>query len=104
MHKDFINTPVIIRSADSGVHFGTLTDVTGNSLLTVRLANSRRLWEWKTANNGISLSDVAIAGIDHAGSRVSPALPDMIVAGVCEIIPAHGAAIASISHAPDAKA
>lgn len=104
MFTDLIDTPVIIRSSDSGVHFGVLTHIEVGTMLTVRLSNSRRLWAWKTANDGISLSDVAIAGIDHGGSRVSPHLPTIIISGVCEVIPAHGAAIATISHAPDAKA
>lgn len=101
----YVGKHVLIRSADSGVHFGTLTAASfGAQLGTVVLADSRRLWEWKTANNGISLTDIAIAGIDHAGSRVSPTVPEIIIAGVCEIIPAHGLAVATIAGAADAKA
>jgi len=103
MFDKFINSPVIIRSNDSGVHYGYLTEVQ-DSGKTVHLTNSRRLWEWKVAGDGISLSEVAITGVDHAGSRITATIPDLIVIGVCEIIPAHGMATATIEGAPVATA
>ena len=103
MFDKFINSPVIIRSSNSGVHYGYLAEVQ-DSGKTVHLTNSRRLWEWKVAGNGISLSEVAITGVDHAGSRISATLPDIIVLDVCEIIPAHGMATATIEGAPVALA
>jgi hypothetical protein len=103
MFEKFINTPVIIRSNDSGVHYGYLAEVSADGA-TVHLVNSRRLWEWKVAGDGISLSEVAITGVDHSGSRITATLPDLIVIGVCEIIPAHGMATATIEGAPVAQA
>jgi hypothetical protein len=50
------------------------------------------------------LSEVAIVGIDHAGSKITMVLPDIIVSGVCEIFPAHGMAIATIEGAAVAEA
>jgi len=91
-----INQRVIIRASDSGVHHGTLIAVEGTS---VRLANSRRLWEWSTGGTGISLSEVAICGIDPKASMVTMVLPDLIVSGVCEIIPTHGMCDATIDGA-----
>ena len=102
MFDTLINTPVIIRSNDSGVHYGYLAEVI-DSGRTVRLTNSRRLWKWKVAGNGISLSEVAITGIDHSESRITMTLPDLVVVGVCEIIPAHGMATATIEGAPVAS-
>ena len=99
--NDLIGQKVIIRSADSGVHHGTLTEVNGTM---VRLADSRRLWRWKIAGQGVSLSEVAILGIDHAESTVTMALPDIVVMGVCEIIPTHGVASATIEGAPVGQA
>jgi len=93
---DFIGQRVIVRSADSGVHHGTLHAVDGT---TVQLKDSRRLWRWKIAGQGVSLSEVAILGIDHGGSTISIPLPDLIVMGVCEIIPTHGVASATIDGA-----
>ena len=99
--NDLIGEKVIIRSADSGVHHGTLIEADG---ATVRLENSRRLWRWKIAGQGVSLSEVAILGIDHAESTVTMTLPDIVVMGVCEIIPTHGVASATIEGAPIGQA
>ena len=99
--NDLIGQKVIIRSADSGVHHGTLTSVDGT---TVRLADSRRLWRWKIAGQGVSLSEVAILGVDHAESVITMTLPDILIMGVCEIIPTHGVASATIEGAPIGQA
>lgn len=98
--QHLINEYVLIRSNMSGVHFGTLIAVSGNS---VRLKDSRRLYEWHTGGAGLSLSEVAISGIDHKGSKITETLPDLIVGDVCEIIPAHGMAVATIQGAKVAK-
>lgn len=87
---------VLIRSSDSGVHHGTLLSVEGTS---VRLGDSRRLWEWATGGTGISLSEVAVCGIDHAGSKITMVLPDIVISGVCEVIPTHGMCDATIDGA-----
>jgi hypothetical protein len=91
-----IGQQVLIRSNMSGVHYGTLHAVSGNS---ARLENSRRLYKWSTGGKGVSLSEVAITGIDHANSQITAWLPDIIIGDVCEIIPTHGMADATISGA-----
>jgi hypothetical protein len=96
-------TKVIIRGTESGVHHGTLADYSLDGGW-VRLENSRRLWSWKTANDGISLTEIAIAGIDQKESKITDTLPDIIVMGVCEIIPTFGMADVTIEGAPVAKA
>jgi len=96
-----IGEKVIIRSSDSGVHHGVLHKVDGS---TVHLKDSRRLWRWKIAGQGVSLSEVAILGVDHAGSKISMMLPDIVVLGVCEIIPTHGVASETIDGAPIGQA
>jgi hypothetical protein len=101
MFDDLLNTPVIIRADASGVHYGTLVAYEGKN---VRLKDSRRLWEWKIAGPGISLSEIAIYGVDHNGSRITSVLPDLVVFDICEIIPAHGMASATIEGAPVAQA
>ena len=98
--RHLIGKNVLIRSSDSGVHHGTLVAVSGNN---VRLENSRRLWEWNTGGSGISLSEVAICGIDQNTSRITMPLPDLIVGGVCEIIETHGVADGTIQGAAVAK-
>jgi hypothetical protein len=91
-----IGARVLIRSSDSGVHHGTLTAVDATS---VRLSDSRRLWSWSTGGTGISLSEVAICGITHAESKITMVVPDIVVSGVCEIIPTHGLCDATIDGA-----
>jgi len=103
MFEHLIGTPVIIRANDSGVHYGYLEAVAADGA-TVHLRNSRRLWRWKVAGDGVSLTEVAITGVDHVESRITTTLPDLFVMGVCEIIPAHGMATATIEGAPIAQA
>lgn len=103
MYDDFIGTKVLVRSADSGVHYGTLQAVTADGS-TVVLTDTRRLWQWKTANDGITLSDVAIAGVDQSASKISPALERLVVAGCCEISPTYGLCQTTVEGAPSAKA
>ena len=98
--KDLIGKKVLIRSVDSGVHHGTLTAVSDSA---VRLFNSRRLWGWSTGGHGISLSEIAISGIDQSESRITAFLPDIIVGGVCEIIPTHGLCDTTVEGAAVAK-
>lgn len=96
MKETVIDKHVIIRSDASGVHFGVLKEWDGT---TVLLHNSRRLWEWDTGGTGISLSEVAICGIKAETSKITMVLPELIVLGICEIIPCHGMAIATIEGA-----
>ncbi len=101
MFGRFIGQKVIVRADDAGVHFGTLKAASANG--SVELANSRRLWRWKTLM-GISLSDVAFWGIDDSGSKICQVIPFHGVIGVCEIIPCTQDAIMTIENAPVAEA
>jgi hypothetical protein len=96
MKNVMINKQVLVRSVQSGVHYGTLIEWEGDVVL---LHNSRRLWQWSVGKSGISLSEVAICGIEHAGSKITMTLPEIVVLGVCEIIPCHGMAVATIEGA-----
>lgn len=97
MNVNYDNQKVIIRASDSGVHYGTLVHWDGGNCVT--LTDSRRLWEWTTNGIGITLTEVAIAGIDQARSRISMVIPQITIIGVCEIIPAYGMACATIEGA-----
>ena len=99
--QTFIGEKVIIRSDQSGVHHGILHAVDGD---TVHLKDARRLWKWKIEGQGVSLSEVAILGVDHAESKITMMVPDIIVMGVCEILPTHGVASATIDGAPIGQA
>lgn len=93
---EMIGKKVIVRSRASGVHFGTLLAWEGND---VCLKDTRRLWRWSTGGAGISLSEIAVCGIDQTESRITMTLNKLFVLGVCEVIPAEGLAIATIEGA-----
>lgn len=96
--SEFIGKKVIVRSAQAGVHYGTLKAIDGQ---TITLTNSRRLWYWVVADKkGISLSDVAEHGIGSA-SKVCASIPEHIVLGACEIMTTTEAAQKSVEVAND---
>jgi len=89
----------IIRTQNAGVHFGELSEKSGKEVI---LKNARRLWYWKTANGGISLSEVANAGL-HKDSKVCVPV-DFIWLEAIEIIPCTKEAIKNIEASNEYKA
>jgi hypothetical protein len=71
----------IIRTYSAGVHIGTVLNRTGTE---VELINARRLWFW---NGAFTLNEVATKGVDREGSRISAAVPCIILTQAVEIIP-----------------
>jgi len=65
----FIGKKVIVRTYTAGVFFGEIIEKKGEEVI---LKNARRLFYWKTINNGISLSEVANEGL-HKDSKVCAA-------------------------------
>jgi len=63
----FLGKYVIVRTYSAGVFAGTLKSRNGNKIV---LENSRRLWKWHTANNGVSLSEVGKFGILQKDSKI----------------------------------
>jgi hypothetical protein len=90
----------IIRTYASGVFMAELIAQDGRM---VELKNSRRLWSWKAAD-GISLSAVAVNGVDKTVCRFPVAVPAQTVLDALEIIPASDICVASINETPIAKA
>ena len=90
---------VIIRTYSAGVWFGELNRKAGNEVI---LKNARRMWRWQAAES-ISLSAVAIHGIDQGESKIVEAV-DSVWLEAIEIIPCTEAAIKSIGEAPNVKA
>lgn len=92
---------VVVRSRDAGVHVGTLIERTGD---VVTLRDAVRIWRWRGAN---TLHEVAVAGIDSADessyTRVSQQIAEIVVLGVCEMLPCSAAAWTRISKAGWAK-
>ena len=87
---------VIVRTYSAGVHAGELIGRDGRE---VELRNARRLWYWRTADRGISLSDVAVGGINAEKSKICVPVSSIILTEAIEIIPASDVARASIEGA-----
>lgn len=94
-----IGKKVIIRTYSAGVWFGTLSQKSGNEVI---LKDARRLWRWHAAES-ISLSAVAVHGINQDKSSIAPSL-EMIWLEAIEIIPTTDKASKTIEGAKDAKA
>ena len=72
---------VLVRTYSAGVHIGTLKERNGKE---VTLMNARRLWSWSGA---FTLSAVATKGVDRKESRISVAVPEILLTEAIEIIP-----------------
>ena len=85
---------VMIRSGQSGVHFGWLKSHENG---TVELIDSRRVWYWAGA---ASLSQLAMEGSSKLDEcKIAMELPEITVLGVCEIIPMWNAAFVNLGKA-----
>lgn len=101
---DYTGKKVLVRSADSGVHFGTVEWWGGaQAPHMIILTESRRLWEWETVGDGITLTEITVSGLNYKGSRISMMSQRIMIIGICEIIEASGVAAASIEGAPVSK-
>lgn len=90
----------IVRTYASGVFCGEITAQDGRM---VEIKDARRLWSWKAAD-GISLSAVAVVGVDQRACRFPVAVPAVTVLDALEIIPASASALESIDACPNAEA
>lgn len=94
-----IGAKVIIRTYSAGVWFGTLSEKAGNEVI---LTNARRMWLWK-AKQSISLSAVAIHGIDEGASKIVAPVASVWLEAI-EIIPCEAVAVKSLEGAEHVKA
>lgn len=93
-----IGQHVIIRTYSAGVWFGILDQKSGNEVI---LKKARRMYQFWCAK-GISLSSVALYGLDHEKSRICAAV-DKIWLEAIEILPTNLIATKSLKSAPEAK-
>lgn len=89
---------VIVRTYASGVFFAKLEKHAGRM---AELSYCRRLWSFKAAD-GISLSAVAINGVDSKVSRFPAAIPEQTVLDCLEFIPVSEQCRKSIEATPTA--
>ena len=98
LDKFAIGQEVIIRTYSAGVWFGRLKEKEGEEVI---LTDARRMWRW-WANESISLSGVALYGINQEKSRIAGAINSVWVQAI-EIIPISGKAAESIRTAEETE-
>lgn len=89
----------IIRTHSAGAWYGEIGQKAGNEVI---VKNARRLWQWKAAES-ISLSAVAVHGVDSDGCRFAPAVASVWLEAI-ELIPCTAKAVGSIEGVKDAEA
>lgn len=94
-----IGKKCIVRTYSAGVWFGEIAEKSGNEVI---VKNARRMWYWHAAES-ISLSAVALYGVNQGKSKIVEAVPTVWLE-VIELIPASDKAIADIEGAPNVKA
>jgi hypothetical protein len=87
---------VIVRTYASGVFFAKLEKHAGRM---AELSYSRRLWSFKAAE-GISLSAIAMYGVDPKKSKFPAAIPEQTVLDCLEFIPVSDVCRTSIESTP----
>ena len=93
-----IGQEVIIRTYSAGVWFGRLKEKSGKEVI---LTEARRMWRW-WAKESISLSGVALHGINQENSRIAGAVESVWLEAI-EIIPVSGTAAESIRTAQETE-
>lgn len=94
-----IGKKVIIRTYSAGVWFGLLVQKDGKEVI---LENARRMYQW-WCKEGISLSAVAIYGLNISKSKIIEAVPNVWLEAI-EIITCSEASIKDLEEAPNVKA
>lgn len=72
---------VVVRARDSGVHVGFLARYHDGD---AELLDARRLWQWQEGRH--TLNEIAVQGAP-AKSRISKAVPQIVILDACELIP-----------------
>ena len=93
-----IGQEVIIRTYSAGVWFGRLKEKSGNEVI---LTEARRMWRW-WAKDSISLSGVALHGINQEKSRIAGVVESVWLQPI-EIIPVSGKVAESIRTAEETQ-
>ena len=96
--NSFIGQEVIVRTYSAGSWFGRLKEKAGDEVI---LTEARRMWRW-WAKESISLSGVALYGINQEKSRIAGAI-DSVWLQAIEIIPISGKAAELIRTAQETE-
>ena len=98
LQHPMIGKKVIIRTYSAGVWFGLLEQKEKNEVI---LKDARRMYQW-FCKESISLSAVAIYGINQDKSRICVAVPSIWLEAI-EILPCSDESINSLETAPIVK-
>ena len=91
--ENYIRRKCIVRCYSAGVFFGEVKEVSSNANgLNVRLGNARKVWYWDGAAAVEQLSQ------DGCGdnSKLTVAVPELVVANAVQIIPCSGKAVKNL--------
>ncbi len=92
-----VNDYVLVRTYSAGLFAGYFRSRMAKKII---LVNCRRLWRWHTINNGISISEVAVYGINQEKSKIC-CLEEWKIIEDVEISPCTDIARKSIQDAKD---
>ena len=88
-----IGVYVIIRTKSSGVHCGTLAQMSQDGMYVI-MKDTSRIWRWRGAN---TLHELSLHGADEEYTRISEKVERIGLTEVIEVIPCTEKAIANLS-------
>jgi hypothetical protein len=97
--NSMVGNMCVIRTYSAGVWFGRVIQKSGSEVI---IDGARRLWRWHAAS-GITLSEVALHGIQRDKSKIAEAL-DGVWLNSIELLPTTEKAAKSIAGADSASA
>lgn len=93
MMENYKGKKCIVRCYGAGVFFGEVKEVSSDANgLNVRLANARKVWYWDGA---AAVEQLSQDGCNNS-SKITVAVPELVVADAAQIIPCSDKAIANI--------
>lgn len=93
MMENYIGKKCIVRCYGAGVFFGEVKEVTSDANgLNVRLANARKVWYWDGA---AAVEQLSQDGCNDR-SEITVAVPELVVANACQIIPCSDKAVRNL--------
>lgn len=93
MMENYIGRKCIVRCYSAGVFFGEVKEVTSDANgLNVRLANARKVWYWDGA---AAVEQLSQDGCKDS-SKITVAVPELVVANAVQIIPCSDKAIKNL--------
>lgn len=91
--ENYIGKKCIVRCCTAGVFFGEVKEVSSDANgLNVRMVNARKIWNWSGA---AAVEELSQAGCND-NSKITVAVPDIVVANAIQIIPCSDKAIKNI--------